>query len=108
MEELVKSCPKCARAQKQRAQPFMMSTFPEIPWQKVATDLFEWKKENYLLTVDYYSRFIEVARLKPTIAEEAIQHMKSIFARYGFSEVVISENGPQYSGEAYKQFTQEY
>ena len=106
LEELVKSCPKCVKAQKQRAQPLMTSTFPDLPWQRVATDLFEWK--NYLLIVDYYSRFIEVARLKRTTAEEVIRHTKSIFARHGIPEDVISDNGPQYSGEAYKQFAQEY
>ena len=37
-----------------------------------------------------------------------IQHTKSIFARHGIPEVVISDNGPQYSGEAYRQFAQEY
>ena len=85
----------------------MTSTFPDLPWQRVATDLFEWKK-NYFLIVDYYSRFIEVARLKWTTAEEVIQHMKSIFARHGIPKDVISDNSPQYSGEAYKQFAQEY
>ena len=47
LEELVKSCRKCAKAQKQRAQPLVMSTFPDLPWQRVATDLFKRKKENY-------------------------------------------------------------
>lgn len=108
LEELVKSCPECVKVQKQRAQPLVTSTFPDSPWQKVATDLFEWKKENYLLIVDYYSRFIEVARLKRTTAEEVIQHTKSIFARHGIPEVVISDNGPQYSADAYKQFAKEY
>lgn len=108
LEELVKNCPQCVKAQKQRAQPMVTSTFPDLPWQKVATDLFEWKKENYLLIVDYYSRFIEVARLKRTSAEEVIQHTKSIFARHGIPEVVISDNGPQYSADAYEQFAKDY
>ena len=80
LEELVRSCPECVKAQKQRAQPLVTSIFPDLPWQKIATDLFEWKKENYLLIIDYYSQFIEVARLKQTTAEEVIQHTKSIFA----------------------------
>ena len=108
LEELVKNCITCVKAQKQRAQPLVTTTFPELPWQKVATDLFEWRKENYLLIIDYYSRFIEIAQLKRTTAEEVIQHTKSIFTRHGIPESVISDNGPQYSADAYKQFAKEY
>ena len=108
LEELVKSCPDCYRVQKQRAQPLVPSVFPELPWQKVATDLFEWKHKHYLLIVDYYSRYIEIALLKQTSAEEVIKHTKSIFARHGIPEVVISDNGPQYSSRAYADFAVEY
>ena len=108
LEELIKSCPECTKSQKQRAQPLIVSPFPDLPWQKVATDLFEWKRENYLLIVDYYSRYIEIALLKGTSAEEVIKHTKSIFARHGIPELVISDNGPQYSSEAYTQFASEY
>ena len=33
-----------------------------------------------------------------------IQHTKSIFARYGIPEVVISDNGPQYASQEYEEF----
>ena len=70
--------------------------------------MFEWKNCNYLLIVDYYSRFIEVALLSKTTAQEVIRHTKSIFARHGIPELVISDNGPQYSSDAYEQFSKEY
>ena len=72
LEELVQNCPECCRAQKQRAQPLMPTPLPELPWQKVATDLFEWKQATFLLIVDYFSRFIEIARLSNQTAEEVI------------------------------------
>ena len=34
-----------------------------------------------------------------------IQHIKSIFARHGIPEIVISDNGPQYSSEEFHQFS---
>ena len=108
LEELVKSCPECYRLQKQRAQPLVTSVFPELPWQKVATDLFEWKHKNYLLIVDYYSRYIEIALLQQTTAEEVIRHTKSIFARHGIPGIIISDNGPQYSSKAYEDFAKQY
>ncbi len=108
LEEIVKSCSKCCKAQSQRAQPMIASTLPELPWQKVGTDLFEWKGNTYLLIVDYYSRFIEVAKLNHTTAGEVITHTKSIFARHGIPEVVISDNGPQFSAKAFKDFAKAY
>ena len=61
-----------------------------------------------MLIVNYYSRFIEIAQLKRTTAEEVIVHTKSIFARHGVPEIMVSNNGPQYSSEAYVKFAQEF
>ena len=108
LEQLVQNCTECCKAQKQRAQPMIPSPLPDLPWQKVATNLFEWKQETYLLIVDYYSRFIEIAHLNRLTADEIIARTKSIFARHGIPETVISDNGPQYASEAYKKFAEEY
>ena len=67
--------------------------------------LVEWKQQSYLLIVDYYSRFIEIAQLNGLTASEVITRTKSIFARH---ETVVSDNGPQYSSEAYKTFAEDY
>ena len=77
-------------------------------WQKVGTDLLEWKKKDYLLVVDYYSRFIEVSKLTSTTVASVITHLKSIFARHGIPQVVVLENGPQYSAAAFSEFSKEY
>jgi hypothetical protein len=97
------------KERKNSAEPLIPSQFPLYPWQIVGTDLFEWKKEVYLLVVDYYSRFIEIALLpsSPSSAN-TIHRMKSIFARHGIPEIVISDNGPQYSSKEFKEFAREY
>ena len=79
LEELVKNCEICCKEQHQRAESLIPSELPELPWQKVGTDLFEWKNNNYLLIVDYYSRFIEVVKLNRTTATEVINRTKTIF-----------------------------
>ena len=84
------------------------SKLPELPWQKVGTDLFEWDKHMYVLIVDYYSRFIEIARLSGESAPEVINKTKSIFARHGIPETVISDNGPQFTSESYETFAKQY
>ena len=108
IEELIKNCSECSKAQLQRAQPMIPSVLPDLPWQKIATDLFEWKGSNYLLIVDYFSRYIEIAKLSGLSADEVIKHTKSIFARHGIPDTVVSDNGPQYASEAYRDFSKSY
>ena len=62
LQELVVNCHECLKAQRQRPQPLNPTSLPSLPWQKVASDLFEWKGTTYLLVVDYLSRYIEIAR----------------------------------------------
>ena len=107
LEELVNNCLVCRKFTNQRSEPLMPSALPDLPWQKVGTDLFELKGKPHLLIVDYYSRFIEVAQLHRTTAE-VIQKTKAIFARHGIPEVVVSDNGPQFSSEAYSAFARNY
>ena len=52
------------------------STFPKLPWQKVGMDLFECQKFAYLKIVDYYSRFIKIAKLDRATAD-ALQKISS-------------------------------
>ena len=87
----------------------MISTeLPSLPWQKVATDLLDLQNRMYLLVVDYYSRYVELAKLTSTTSPTIIQHLKSIFARHGVPESVVSDNGPQYSSNAFATFAEEY
>ena len=108
LERLVKNCPECCKEQPRRAEPLMPSELPELPFQKVGTDLFEWKSQIYVLLVDYYSQYIEIALLKRPNVEEVIAHLKSMFARHGIPEQVVSDNGPQYSCDAFSEFAKEY
>ena len=94
LEDLILSCSVCCKERTQRAEPLIPTPFPDFPWQRVGTDLFEWKGSPYLLVVDYYSRYIEVAKLSATTADSVITHMKSIFARHGIPETVGSDSGP--------------
>jgi transposase InsO family protein len=57
-------------------------------------------KQSYLLVVDYYSRYNEIARLYSTSSNAVINHLKSIFARHRIPQTFISDNGPQYCGNA--------
>ena len=86
----------------------MPPEMPQRPWQKIAVDLKEFKKAQYLVRVDYYSRYIELSKLESTTSEAVIDHMKSIMARHGIPEIIISDNGPQFSSQDFSFFSVEY
>ena len=108
IEEMVKQCRVCAQNAKNRPEPLMPSSIPQRPWQKVASDLFQFEKQKYLLTVDFHSRYIEIARFSTEKSSEVIRHFKSILARHGIPEVLVSHNGPQHTASEFKAFTSDY
>ena len=68
----VQLCKMCCKFGCQPVEPLLSTPFPELPWQKVAMDLFTWKSTKYLLVIDYYSRCIEVAKLPTESSNDTI------------------------------------
>ena len=81
---------------------------PEYPWQEVGTDLFTFKNTIYLVVVDYFSRYPEIARLTSTTSHGIILALKKVFACHGILERVRSEIGPQYSSVEFAKFANLY
>lgn len=76
----------------------MISTLlPDRPWQHIALDLCEHNKQNYLIISDYYSRYVQILHMKTTTGTHVSRKLKAICARYGIPDVVVSDNGPQFT-----------
>ena len=108
IEKEVKSCDVCAKLQNDHAEPMISTKFDDRPWKHLGSDLFFWKGHTYLLVVCYYSRFIELAKLRSLTTEEVITHLKSMFSRHGVCDIFTSDNGGCYSGQAMQKFMKEY
>ena len=78
------------------------------PWEKVGTDLFYWDSKNYLIVIDYYSNYPEISLLNDTTSQGVIIQMKSVFARHGIPDKVVSDNGPQFASESFTDFARTY
>ena len=72
---------------------------------KLSTDMFVYKQSTYLLIVDYYSTYVQIAKLDTAASSDVINHLKSILARHGIPEAVVSDNGPQYAAQEFVKFT---
>ena len=107
--EKVKKCPVCLENRPcQQSEPLKSHEIPPLPWAKVGTDLLHKNGRNYLVTIDYYSKWPEPTLLNSMTSTAVITALKSQFARYGVPSVLMSDNGPCYSSEQFKQFSQDW
>ena len=80
IEQYVAECRVCAETQRSNTkEPMKPSEIPERPWSKIAVDLCEIKGQHYLVSVDYYSKWPEIAKLDNLSSKNTIMYMKSQF-----------------------------
>jgi transposase InsO family protein len=108
IEETVNKCNTCAIHRPERKEPLLPSSFPERPWSRLGMDLFELKGKTFLVVVDYYSRWVELRHLKKLTSLHTINHIKSMFGVHGIPDVVVTDNGPQFSCAEFNQFASDW
>lgn len=107
--DLVNNCFTCKQFQNANCkEPMLSHAVPNLPWEHVGSDLFEYKNANYVLVVDYYSNYIEVCKLPDTKAVTVIAYLKSIFSRHGIPKILTNNNGPQYTSQEFENFLKEW
>ena len=77
----------------QLAEDLQPHDLPVHPWQKVGADIFTHSGKDYLVACDYFSNYIEVTQLSRSTSLAVVSAMKSIFARHGTVDVLITDNG---------------
>lgn len=110
IEDAVRTCEICLKYRnKQLKEPMWVDEQERLsPWSKVGIDLFTLHGKNYVLLMDYYSHYPEIALLKDPAAGTVMTHIKSFFARHGVPNTVRSDNGPQFNCQAFRDFSKTY
>uniref|UniRef100_A0A8C8DE10 Gypsy retrotransposon integrase-like protein 1 n=1 Tax=Oryzias sinensis TaxID=183150 RepID=A0A8C8DE10_9TELE len=64
IETFISKCETCQKHRsKQSKDPMVVSELAVAPWHKVGMDLFHLRGKDYLVVIDYYSNFSEMALL---------------------------------------------
>ena len=105
INDIVQQCTICQELQKsQSAESLMPHEIPVRPWEIVAIDIFNLNRHNYLLIVDYYSKYPFIRKLREFSSKEVTDIIKQIFAEQRVPERLISNNGPHFSSQQFKEF----
>ena len=65
---------------------------------------FEKSKLNFLIVVDAFSKWLEVIPMSSMTSLKTIKVSRTLFARYGIPEELVSDNEPQQAPEEFTQF----
>ncbi|CAG4950691.1 unnamed protein product [Colias eurytheme] len=107
IERAVRRCGVCAqhRAEQPR-EPLLPHPQPDTPWEVLAADIFQIKNKYFILVVDYYSKYVEVASLRDITSGSVIKQLKDMFSRHGIPKRLISDNGLQFTSGEFKNFSE--
>ncbi|XP_029055276.2 uncharacterized protein K02A2.6-like, partial [Osmia bicornis bicornis] len=111
MNEIENMILKCATCEKYRSlnsrEPLITHDIPDIPFNKIACDICECAGNEYLIIQDYYSKWLEILKLKNKTAGEVILNLKKVFATHGIPKTIICDNQP-FSSYELKVFAQQW
>ena len=98
--EMIAKCSTCLKYRREnQREPLTPHKVPLLPWQKLGADIFEYGGNAYLLIVDYFSKYPEVCLLQGKSASAAISHFRTVFARHGLPDILVTDNMPFDSSE---------
>ena len=99
------ACVECKTKEKaQNHEPLQPSEPATRPWQHVAMDLAQEGREDYLVLVDAYSRWIEVRLMRSTTTKAVVKALMEICSVHGLPEHMHFDNGRQFVSAEFKQW----
>ena len=61
----------------------------------------------FLIVIDSFSKWPKIIVMKSTTATKTIDELRCLFSRWGILEKIVSDNGPQFKSDRFKQFLSE-
>ena len=109
LKEMVEKCDICQS--QQNSTPIVqkyVSEVPPHPWHTLGSDLFYFQRIDFLVVVDYFSKYLIVRKIPNSTSSAVIKELGMIFSEFGNPLVFRSDNGPCYSSQEFKFFMQNW
>ena len=98
-------CEKCNELKPHlQKEPLLPHEISELPWTITATDIFEIEGMYFLVLVHSYSGWFEIDKIEDMTSATVIKKLKRHFAVHGIPTVLLSDNGPCYKSDLFKEF----
>ncbi|XP_055308187.1 uncharacterized protein K02A2.6-like [Sitodiplosis mosellana] len=108
IEQTVSNCIICQEnAPKIQKEPLLPHDIPNEPFKKIACGILDFKSKSFLVVVDFYSKWIELVKLKGKTAHHVNTELLRLFATFGYPHIIIADNMPMGSYET-KQFAKKH
>ena len=109
IQEAVEKCNLCQEQQNAlMTNQCSISEVPPHPWHTLGSDLFYHKRLDFLVVVDYFSKFLIVRKIPNSTSSAIIKELDSMFSEYGKPYLFHSDNGPCYTSEEFRIFIDEW
>ena len=109
IESCVYECSDCQRNSRNPVKaPVHPWEQPGKPWKRLHVDFAgPFCNSMWLIVVDAQSKWPEVIQMTSTTANRTVEVLRSLFSRFGIPQQLVSDNGPQFVSEEYKQFCEQ-
>ena len=108
IQELIERCIICQEHGKSQPIVGITQELPPFPWHTLATDIFYWKRMDFLIVADVFSKYFLVRKLINSTSTAVCAEIATIVTELGLPHVIRSDNGPCYNSKEFQQMLQRY
>ena len=108
IQELIERYIICQEHGKSQSIIGTTQELPPFPWHTLATDIFYWKRMDFLIVADVFSKYFLVRKLANSTSAAVCAEIATIVTELGLPHIISSDNGPCYNSKELQQLLQHY
>ena len=108
IQELIERCIICQEHGKSQSIIGTTQELPPFQWHTLATDIIYWKRMDFLIVADVFSKYFLVRQLANSSSAAVCAEIATIVTELGLPHIIRSDNGPCYNSKEFQQLLQCY
>lgn len=106
IEDFVDTCDTCQRLRyNMKETPLNLWNLPDNQWDRIHIDYTgPYYGKMWFVVIDAYSRWMEIFPMHASTSDGSIRVLRTLFARYGLPNSMVSDNASIFTSEMFKQF----